>query len=191
MHESCKSTAIRCCWKSPPLTHSDNNNKVYLTFQAHLLSLWLCTTFAGRPAAEHLWQNMACWVWETAEGNWRTRGIRRLKKNIFTTTTSNPNHRQNSSPSQQPYLISWVYHDWRSNGLFLCIHTICDTIRVPPASPALWPKIEKNICKYWATHSSVRSFTRTTHSFACSVLFALLTHFAVLSHARALGKVND
>ena len=42
--------------------------------------------------------------------------------------------------------------------------------------------------KYWATRSSVRSFARTAHSFACSALLALLAHFA---YSLACGKVND
>ena len=39
-----------------------------------------------------------------------------------------------------------------------------------PPTP-LWARIFKNLDisrKYWATRSSVRSFARTTHSFACS-----------------------
>ena len=34
--------------------------------------------------------------------------------------------------------------------------------------------------KYWATCLSIRLFNRTTHSFACSVLLALLASFAAL-----------
>ena len=69
-------------------------------------------------------------------------------------------------------------------------------------------------CKYWATRSSVRSFARTAHSFACSALLALFArsahllahllhtvHFAralccahsfarSLTHYRARGKMN-
>ena len=39
--------------------------------------------------------------------------------------------------------------------------------------------------EYWAIRSSARSFARTTHSFACSTLLALLTH------SLARGKVDD
>ena len=38
------------------------------------------------------------------------------------------------------------------------------------------------LVKYWAIRSSVRSFTRTTHSFACSALLASLAHSAALTH---------
>ena len=45
-------------------------------------------------------------------------------------------------------------------------------------------------CKYWATRSSIRSFARTTHSFACSALLALLARSAALIRlfARSLVK---
>ena len=33
---------------------------------------------------------------------------------------------------------------------------------------------------YWASHSSVRSFARAAHSFACYALLASLTHAAAL-----------
>ena len=39
--------------------------------------------------------------------------------------------------------------------------------------------------KYWVTRLSVRSFARTTHSFACSRLLALLTPSAALTHSLA------
>ena len=49
--------------------------------------------------------------------------------------------------------------------------------------------------KYWATRSSVRSFARTAHSFACFALLASLARSAVLIisliHSRARGKVYD
>ena len=59
--------------------------------------------------------------------------------------------------------------------------------------------------KYWATRSSVRSFTHTTHLFACSALLALLAHTAALTcllthslhslahfaHSLARGTVSD
>ena len=38
---------------------------------------------------------------------------------------------------------------------------------------------QKYRLKYWATRSSVRSFARTAHSFACSGLLALLASSAV------------
>ena len=52
--------------------------------------------------------------------------------------------------------------------------------------------------KYWATRSSVHSFTRTAHLFACSGLLALLAPSAALicslarslSYSLACGKVN-
>ena len=44
----------------------------------------------------------------------------------------------------------------------------------------VWNKQESSH-KYWATHSSVCSFTRTTHSFPCSGLLALLAPSAALS----------
>ena len=57
---------------------------------------------------------------------------------------------------------------------------------------------KKPRCKYWATHSSVRSFTRTAHSFACSTLLASLARSAALTyslahfaHSLPCGKVND
>ena len=37
--------------------------------------------------------------------------------------------------------------------------------------------------KYWATRSSIRSFTRTAHSFACSALLATLIHLLARSLA--------
>ena len=54
-------------------------------------------------------------------------------------------------------------------------------------------------CKYWATHSSIRSFARIGHSFAGSALLALLPGFAVLihllahslTHCQAHGKVKN
>ena len=61
---------------------------------------------------------------------------------------------------------------------------------------ALWARIIKN--PDWATRSSVRSFARSTHSFACSALLALLAHSAALTrllahfaHSLARGNVND
>ena len=42
--------------------------------------------------------------------------------------------------------------------------------------------------EYWANRSSVRSFARTAHSFACSALLASLPHFA---HCLTCGTVND
>ena len=44
---------------------------------------------------------------------------------------------------------------------------------------------QKSRRRYWATRSSVRSFARTAHSFACSVLLASLARSAALSHLRA------
>ena len=44
---------------------------------------------------------------------------------------------------------------------------------------------QKYRLKYWATRSSVRSFARTTHSFACSVLLALLARSAALTRSLA------
>ena len=40
-------------------------------------------------------------------------------------------------------------------------------------------------CKYWAAHSSVRSFARTAHSFACSGLLASLAPSAALTRSLA------
>ena len=46
--------------------------------------------------------------------------------------------------------------------------------------------------KYWATRSSVRSFARSVHSFACSALLASLARSLVRSlNSLARGKVND
>ena len=42
---------------------------------------------------------------------------------------------------------------------------------------------QKSRYKYWANCSSVRSFTRTAHSFACSALLALLARFAALARS--------
>ena len=39
--------------------------------------------------------------------------------------------------------------------------------------------------KYWATRSSIRSFTCTAHSFACPELLALLAPYAGLTHLLA------
>ena len=57
---------------------------------------------------------------------------------------------------------------------------------------------QKLRCTYWATRSSVRSFTRTAHSSACSALLASLAPSAALTHSLAhfvhslaRGKVND
>ena len=48
---------------------------------------------------------------------------------------------------------------------------------------ALWPGTNKNRdVKYWATRSSVRSFARTAHSFACSALLPSLAPSAALNH---------
>ena len=44
---------------------------------------------------------------------------------------------------------------------------------------------QKYRLKYWATRSSVRSFARTAHSFACSALLALLVRLAALTHLLA------
>ena len=49
----------------------------------------------------------------------------------------------------------------------------------PEHCTVVWYKQEQRR-KYWATRSSVRSFARTAHSFACSGLLALLTPSAVL-----------
>ena len=58
--------------------------------------------------------------------------------------------------------------------------------------------IQKYRLKYWASCSSIHSFARTTHSFACSTLLASLARSAALIHslARLLhslpsGTVND
>ena len=40
---------------------------------------------------------------------------------------------------------------------------------------------QKYRLKYWATRSSVRSFARTIHSFACSALFTSLALFRLLA----------
>ena len=44
--------------------------------------------------------------------------------------------------------------------------------------------------KYWATRSSVRSFARTAHSFACSALLALLARSAALTRLFALSLTS-
>ena len=55
---------------------------------------------------------------------------------------------------------------------------------------ALWARIIKN--PDWATRSSICLFVRTTHSFTCSALLALLARCAhSLAHSRARGTVND
>ena len=47
---------------------------------------------------------------------------------------------------------------------------------------ALWSRNNQECrCLYWATRSSVRSFARTAHSFACSALLALLARSAALT----------
>ena len=49
---------------------------------------------------------------------------------------------------------------------------------------------QKYRLKYWATRSSVRSFARSAHSFACFALLALLARSATLtSHARSLTSL--
>ena len=48
----------------------------------------------------------------------------------------------------------------------------------------VWNKQESRR-KYWATRSSVRSFARTAHSFACSGLLASLAPSAALTHSLA------
>ena len=52
--------------------------------------------------------------------------------------------------------------------------------------------------KYWATRSSIRSFTRTAHSFACfgllrsrPPLHSLVCSLAHFAHSLARGTVND
>ena len=42
--------------------------------------------------------------------------------------------------------------------------------------------------EYWAIRSSVRSFARTAHSFACSALLASLARSAALIRSLAHGK---
>ena len=58
----------------------------------------------------------------------------------------------------------------------------------------VWNKQELR-CKYWATRSSVCSFARTVHSFACSRLLASLAPSAALTrslaHSLARGEVID
>ena len=52
--------------------------------------------------------------------------------------------------------------------------------------------------KYWATRSSIRLFTRTTHLFACYILLASLARSVALipllacsfTHSRVCGKMN-
>ena len=46
----------------------------------------------------------------------------------------------------------------------------------------VWNKQESRR-KYWATRSSIRSFARTAHSFACSGLLASLAPSAALTHS--------
>ena len=45
--------------------------------------------------------------------------------------------------------------------------------------------------KYWATRSSVRSFARNAHSFACSGLLAALTPFAALTRLLAPSLLGN
>ena len=49
---------------------------------------------------------------------------------------------------------------------------------------------QKYRLEYWATRSSVRSFPRTAHSFACSGLLALLAPSAARTRSLAQGTVN-
>ena len=52
----------------------------------------------------------------------------------------------------------------------------------------LWSKKGKNRLQHWATRSSVRSFARTAHLFACSGRLASLTPSAALtSHTSSLA----
>ena len=68
-------------------------------------------------------------------------------------------------------------------------------IRGHRVGKALWARGKY---KYWATRSSVRSFARTAHSFACSGQLASLAPSAALTrslahlaHSLTRGKVND
>ena len=45
--------------------------------------------------------------------------------------------------------------------------------------------------KYWATRSSVCSFARTAHLFACTALLALLAGFAALTCSLTLGLDDE
>ena len=49
---------------------------------------------------------------------------------------------------------------------------------------------QKSRYKYWATRSSVRFFARTAHSFACSILLALLARFARALRCALLRSLN-
>ena len=64
-------------------------------------------------------------------------------------------------------------------------HVKCDILvnPVPPLENITWVIGNHMGRKYWATRSSVRSFARTAHSFACSGLFALLVSSAALTHS--------
>ena len=53
---------------------------------------------------------------------------------------------------------------------------------MPFVKIALWARITKNT-DFWATRSSLRSFTRTAHLLACSKLLALHAPSAALTHS--------
>ena len=75
----------------------------------------------------------------------------------------------------------WLFHQnssqsrWRdsSNPLTSFLHFTVGQIN------------QKTTQKYWATRSSVRSFARTAHLFACSALHALLERSTVLTRSLA------
>ena len=50
-----------------------------------------------------------------------------------------------------------------------------------PIAGALWSGTNKNRDEYWVTRSSIRSFARTAHSFACSGLLPSLAPSAALN----------
>ena len=86
------------------------------------------------------------------------------------------------------FTASFNFRPKPTNSLLLHLHTF-QFRYVPP----WFKKNHKSGCKYCTTHSSIRSFARTAHSFTCSALLALhaLTHSLTRSIRSLPGKVHD
>ena len=82
-----------------------------------------------------------------------------------------------------------VFITFWSSVVFLAIWILqCLTIGGSPDNDTdtVAQNSQESRCKYWATCSSIRSFARTAHLFACSAQLALLTRTAALTHSLIL-----
>ena len=69
-------------------------------------------------------------------------------------------------------------------GVVMALDEVAQRVDESRRRTVVWNNKESR-CKYWATRLSVRFFTRTAHSFACSALLALFAYSAALTRLLA------